>query len=105
MKWLLLLVAAVAIFIASKMSKARKNQMAMISTVVGLVCMIGFFLFQFGIFESRGVDPNTTENSALACGLAEIMKKNNINRMEEIPFFSMACITEEVRFISVVALL
>ena len=89
MKWLLLIVAAVAIFIASKMSKARKNQMAIISTMVGLVCMIGFFLFQFGVFDSRGVDPNTTENSALAYGLANIMKKNNINRMEEIPFFSM----------------
>ena len=61
----------------------------MISTLVGLVCMILFFLSQFGLLEKKSADPMTSENNALGVGLVDILRTNKINNMNEYPFFAM----------------
>ena len=88
MKWLLLVVAVVAIFFAYQSNKQRRRQGAVVGTILALVCMIGFFLVHFGVFESFAHgDPSAVSNSALGIGLVDIMRSNGINNMSEIPFF------------------
>jgi len=86
LKWIVLLVGIVAVIVAYVGNSKRKNNMAMGGSLVALVCVVIFFLFQFGMFEEKTKDVIERESNPLGVGILKIFRKNELPPVEQMAF-------------------